>query len=248
MEGVFMMWNAALWGGVSGSAVLLGALAAMFLPIRKKMIGYIMAFGTGVLIGAASYELLGESVHNGGLLPTGIGFVAGAIVFTLFDIMISNRGAKNRKRSGHKAAASSGIVLFTGTIMDAIPESIMIGTSLLEGGKVSFLLVTAIFISNFPEGLSSTSGMKKSGYSKKKMILLWSSVFVIAGIASMAGYIFLDGTSKEVLSGIAGFAGGAIIAMVASTMMPEAFEDSGPMTGFLAAIGLLASLVLDQFS
>ncbi len=243
-----MMWNAALWGGVSGSAVLLGALAAMFLPIRKKMIGYIMAFGTGVLIGAASYELLGESVHNGGLLPTGIGFVAGAIVFTLFDIMISNRGAKNRKRSGHKAAASSGIVLFAGTIMDAIPESIMIGTSLLEGGKVSFLLVTAIFISNFPEGLSSTSGMKKSGYSKKKMILLWSSVFVIAGIASMAGYIFLDGASIEVISGIAGFAGGAIIAMVASTMMPEAFEDSGPMTGFIAAIGLLASLVLDHFS
>lgn len=48
-----MMWNAALWGGVSGSAVLLGALAAMYLPIQNKMIGYIMAFGTGVLIGAA---------------------------------------------------------------------------------------------------------------------------------------------------------------------------------------------------
>ncbi len=162
-----MMWNAALWGGVSGSAVLLGALAAMYLPIQNKMIGYIMAFGTGVLIGAASYELLGESVHNGGLLPTGIGFVAGAIVFTLFDIMISNRGAKNRKRSGHKAAASSGIVLFAGTIMDAIPESIMIGTSLLDGGKVSFLLVTAIFISNFPEGLSSTSGMKERLFKKE---------------------------------------------------------------------------------
>ncbi|KON87782.1 membrane protein [Sporosarcina globispora] len=243
------MWNAALWGGVSGSAVLFGALAAMFLPVRKKMIGYIMAFGTGVLIGAAAFELLGESVDNGGLLPTSIGFVAGAVTFTLFDILISNKGAQNRKRSAHKtAAASSGIVLFVGTIMDAIPESIMIGTSLLEADSVSFLLVTAIFISNFPEGLSSTSGMKKSGYSKKKIILLWSTVFVISGIASMAGYIFLDGASKEVLSGIAGFAGGAIIAMVASTMMPEAFEDSGPMTGFIAAIGLLASLVLDHFS
>nr|WP_206762405.1 ZIP family metal transporter [Cytobacillus firmus] len=243
-----MVWNAAFWGAVSGSAVLLGALAAMFLHIRKKLIGYIMAFGTGVLIGAASYELLGESVHKGGLLPTGIGFMAGAVTFTLLDIMISKKGAQHRKRSGHKAAASSGIVLFAGTIMDAIPESIMIGTSLLEADSVSFLLVTAIFISNFPEGLSSTSGMKKSGYSKKKIILLWSSVFVISGMASMAGYIFLDGATEAVLSGIAGFAGGAIIAMVASTMMPEAFEDSGPVTGFIAAIGLLASLVLDYFS
>src|SRR5690606_26658061 len=115
----------------------------------------------------------------------------------------------------HKAAASSGIVLFAGTMMDAIPESIMIGTSLLEADSVSFLLVTAIFISNFPEGLSSTSGMKKSGYSTQKIILLWSSVFVISGMASMAGYIFLAGASEMVLSGIAGFAGGAIIAMVA---------------------------------
>lgn len=91
------MWNAAFWGAVSGSAVLLGALAAMFLPIRKKLIGYIMAFGTGVLIGAASFELLGESVHNGGLLPTGIGFMAGAVTFTLFDIIISKKGHSTGK-------------------------------------------------------------------------------------------------------------------------------------------------------
>ncbi|MBT2687744.1 ZIP family metal transporter [Bacillus sp. ISL-47] len=242
------MWNAAIWGGVSGSAVILGALAAMLLPIQKKMIGYIMAFGTGVLIGAAAYELLGESVHNGGLLPTGIGFLAGAVTFTLFDIMISNKGAQHRKRSGQKAASTSGIVLFIGTIMDAFPESIMIGASLLEEQSVSFLLVTAIFISNFPEGLSSTAGMEKSGYSKKKILILWGSVFVISSLASLAGYIFLDGASREVMSGIAGFAGGAIIAMVASTMMPEAYEDSGPMTGFIAALGLMVSLMLDNFS
>ncbi|GLB59607.1 ZIP family metal transporter [Cytobacillus sp. NCCP-133] len=242
------MWDAVMWGGVSGSAVLLGALTAMFLPIRKKMIGYIMAFGTGVLIGAAAYELLGESVQNGGLMPTSIGFVAGAITFTLFDMIISKKGAQNRKRSGQKNDSTNGIILFIGTVMDAIPESIMIGASLLEKQSVSFLLVTAIFISNFPEGLSSTSGMAKSGYSKRKILILWGVVFVISGLASLAGFLFLDGASIELVSGIAGFAGGAIIAMVASTMMPEAFEDSGPMTGFIAAAGLLVSLILDQFS
>ena len=242
------MWNAAMWGGISGSAVLLGALASMFLPIRKKMIGYIMAFGTGVLIGAASYELLGESVHDGGITPTSIGFIAGSVVFTLFDYWVSKKGASHRKRSGHKAAASGGIAIFIGTIMDAIPESIMIGASLLEKQSVSFLLVIAIFISNIPEGLSSTAGMKNSGYSKTKIVMLWIGVLAISTLASWAGYFFLNGASEAVMSMIAAFAGGGIIAMIASTMMPEAYEDSGPITGLIASLGLLASLILDHFS
>lgn len=91
------MWHAAMWGAISGSAVLVGALLAMFLPISKKMIGYIMAFGTGVLIGAASFELLGDAVHEGGMTATSLGFVAGAAVFTLFDFIVSKRGASHRK-------------------------------------------------------------------------------------------------------------------------------------------------------
>lgn len=101
------MWNAAMWGGISGSAVLLGALASMFLPIRKRIIGYIMAFGTGVLIGAA-YELLEDAVKDGGMVSTGAGFIAGAVVFTLFDYAVSKRGASQRKRSGQANAGGGG--------------------------------------------------------------------------------------------------------------------------------------------
>ncbi|WML50120.1 ZIP family metal transporter [Neobacillus sp. PS3-34] len=242
------MWNAPMWGAISGSAVLLGALLSMFLSIPKKIIGLIMAFGTGVLIGAASYELLGDAVKDGGITPTSIGFVSGAMVFTIFDYIVSKNGASKRKRSGQKATEGGGIAIFIGTIMDAIPESIMIGASLLEHQSVSFLLVIAIFISNIPEGLSSTVGMKISGYSNKKISLLWITVLAISTLASWGGYFILDGASENVMSGIAAFAGGGIIAMVASTMMPEAYEDSGPMTGLIAALGLLASLILDHFS
>lgn len=242
------MWNAALWGGISGSAVLIGALVAMFFSIPKKVIGYIMAFGTGVLIGAAAYELLGESIHDGGILPTSIGFLSGAGVFTFFDFLVSKKGASHRKRSGKKAASNMGIAILIGTVIDAIPESIMIGASLLGGESVSLLLVIAIFLSNIPEGLSSTAGMRKSGYSKKKILPMWLSVLVISSLASWAGYFFLEGASTSLMSGIAAFAGGGIIAMIASTMMPEAFEDSGPMTGLIAALGLLAALILDHFS
>ncbi|WP_046173503.1 ZIP family metal transporter [Domibacillus indicus] len=241
------MWHALIWGGVSGSAVLLGALAALFFPIQKKIIGYIMAFGTGVLIGAASYELLGESVENGGFLATGAGFLAGALVFTLLDMAISKNGAKKRKRSHAQGSdQGSGLAIFIGTVMDAIPESIMIGASLLAGQGVSLLLVIAIFISNVPEGLSSTTGLLKSGYTKKKIFILWITVLIISAASAGAGYAFLGGASAAVMAAIAAFAGGGIIAMAGSTMMPEAFEEGGPVVGFMAALGLFVSLLLNE--
>ncbi|MFY0804366.1 ZIP family metal transporter [Peribacillus frigoritolerans] len=240
------MWNAIFWGGVSGSAVLLGALAAILIPIKKNIIGYIMAFGTGVLIGAAAYELLADSVSDGGIWATGIGFIAGAAVFTALDFLISKKGADKRKRSNNSSSKEAGLAIFIGTVMDAIPESIMIGASLISGGSVSWLLVIAIFISNIPEGLSSTTGLLKSDYSKKKIMLLWFSVLIISALSSMSGYLFLDHAPDYVLAAMAAFAGGGIIAMIASTMMPEAYEDGGPITGIFTAAGLLISLVLDS--
>ncbi|WP_121612340.1 ZIP family metal transporter [Mesobacillus foraminis] len=241
------MWNAALWGAISGSAVLLGALGAIFLHIPKKVIGDIMACGTGVLIGAASFELLGESVHKGGIAATATGFLSGALLFTIFDCIISKRGAKHRKRSG-KSSQTAGIAIFIGTVIDAIPESMMLGASLIGRQSVSWLLVVAIFLSNLPEGLSSTSGLMNGGYSKPKIFTLWFSVLVISSLSAWAGYFFLANAPDFVMAGIAAFAGGGIIAMVSSTMMPEAYEDSGPVTGMFAAIGLLISLLLDHLS
>ncbi|QSF42537.1 ZIP family metal transporter [Paenibacillus tianjinensis] len=245
------MLNAVLWGAVSGSAVLIGALMALFLHIRKKLIGFIMAFGTGVLIGAAAYELLDDSANDGGLFPTIIGFIAGALVFTLFDWYISRKGGSGRKRSvrgagGSKGKGSSGLAIFAGTVLDAIPESIMIGASLISGKGVSLLLVIAIFISNIPEGLSSTAGLKQDGYSKSKVVLLWIGVLVISTLASGTGYAFMDHASGYTTAIIASFAGGGIISMVSSSMMPEAYEDGGPLTGFMAALGMLCSLILDH--
>lgn len=239
-----------MWGAVSGSAVLIGAMLAVFLRIPKKLIGFIMAFGTGVLIGAAAYELLEDSANDGGLAPTIIGFTAGALVFTLFDWYISRKGGAGRKRSarasGTSEAKGGGLAIFAGTVLDAIPESILIGASLIAGQGVSLLLVIAIFISNIPEGLSSTAGLKQDGYSKSRIMLLWLSVLFISTAASGAGYAFMDHASGYTEALIASFAGGGIIAMVSSSMMPEAYEDGGPLTGFVAAMGLICSLVLDQ--
>ncbi|WP_172195307.1 ZIP family metal transporter [Saccharibacillus qingshengii] len=251
------MWSALLWGGISASAVVLGALAALFLRIKKRYIGWIMAFGVGTLIGAAAFELLGDALEDGGVLATGIGFTAGALVYTVFDLIVSRRGGSNRKRSGKddsgsKAAGGeadqSGLGIFAGTVMDAIPESIMLGASLIAGNGISVVLVVSIFVSNIPEGLSSTVGLQKNGYSRKKIFLMWGSVLLVSALAAMGGYLFFEQLSGEMKAAIGAFAGGGIIAMLCSTMMPEAFEEGGPAVGFIASMGLLTAILLDTFS
>ncbi|WP_046216147.1 ZIP family metal transporter [Paenibacillus wulumuqiensis] len=260
------MWNALMWGAIAGSAVLLGALVAIYFKIPKKIIGWIMAFGTGTLIGAASFELLGDAIEDGGLFATAIGFLVGAVVYTGFDLFISSRGGAHRKRSYYnraeegdeqdssgqnssskdkgKSKGGSGLGIFAGTVMDAIPESIMIGASLLTGQGVSAVLVVSIFVSNIPEGLSSTVGMQQSNFSRGKIWGMWIAVLIVSSLASMLGYLFLETLPNEIKAGIGAFAGGGIIAMLCSTMAPEAYEEGGPMVGLIASLGLLVALML----
>lgn len=238
------MLNALLWGGIAGSAVFLGSLIGILFNIKKYIIGIIMAFGTGILMGAASFELLLDSQERGGIVSTTFGFILGAIVFTIFNLIISKKGGKERKRSSKNPPNKSGLAIFIGTVIDAIPESIIIGVSLINNHSVSYILVIAIFISNFPEGLSSTIGLKKDNYSNFKILLLWFIVFLLSILSSLIGYTFLKDSSEVIISLIGSFAAGGIVAMVSSTMMPEAYEEGGPIIGLIAALGLITSLIL----
>ncbi|MFD1739850.1 ZIP family metal transporter [Bacillus salitolerans] len=238
------MFEAALWGGIAGSSLLLGALVGIFKDIPNKVSAFIMAFGTGVLIGAATFELLSDAVKEGGILYPSIGFLLGATLFIVAELIIMKKGGHERKRSKVSPAGHAGIAILMGTIIDAIPESVIIGVSLLENHTVSWLIVIAIFISNFPEGLSSSIGMKKDGYSKLKIISLWAIVMLLSAISALLGYALIDTSSQHLITSISAFAAGGIFAMVSSTMMPEAFEEGGPIVGFISALGLLCSLIL----
>ncbi|OCL26660.1 hypothetical protein U472_11830 [Orenia metallireducens] len=238
------MLRAALWGGLAGSAVFLGSLVGLSFNIEKKIIGFIMAFGTGVLIGAASFELLTQAVEDGGIKLTTIAFIGGALLFTIFNLLIAKRGGHQRKRSKGNPEGHSGLAIFIGTIMDAIPESLIIGVSLVDSTNVSYLLVIAVFLSNFPEGLSSSIGLKKDGYSKTRILLLWVLVSVLALLSSLVGFFLLKDSSPAIIAMISAFAAGGIVAMVSSTMMPEAYEESGVWVGLIAALGLMSSVIL----
>ncbi|MGP4081632.1 ZIP family metal transporter [Pseudalkalibacillus sp. R45] len=240
------MWLALFVGAIAGSSVFLGALTGLRVKFREKYIAMIMAFGAGILLGAAAFELLTESVERGGIIATTIGFLCGSIAFTSFNLYLYKKGGHKRKSSDRNPQDHSGLAIFFGTLLDAIPESIIIGVNILQEGKIGWLFFIAVFISNFPEGLSSTVGLKKNGYSHTKILSMWATVFVLTGLSALAGYLFLKNAMPETISIINAFAAGGIIAMVVDTMVPEAFKKGGPLVGFITSLGLLISLVLIQ--
>ena len=189
------MWlQAGFWGLVAGSALLIGAVIGYMIALPKRLIAAVMAFGSGVLISALSFDLMDEAYRRGGFDSTALGFVGGAAVYTAANWFLSRQGAKHRKRSGDQQASESedsgsGTAIALGALLDGIPESMVIGLSLLQGGAVSTVAVVAIFLSNIPEGLSSSAGMKHAGRSKMYVFGLWAGIAVISGVAALAGYV-----------------------------------------------------------
>jgi ZIP family zinc transporter len=240
--------QAALWGLLSGSALLLGAAAAYLAHIPQRLIAAVMAFGSGVLISALSFELMDEALRRGGFPATAMGFLGGAFVYTIANIIVSRRGAKHRKRSGEQqpSDSDSGMAIAIGALLDGIPESIVIGVSMIGGGAVSLVAVIAVFLSNVPEGLSSAAGMKKAGRSAAYIFGLWGGIAGVSGVAALVGYVVFAGLSEAVIAATQAVAAGAILAMIADTMIPEAFEATHEYSGFITVAGFLAAFALSH--
>lgn len=239
---------AAFWGGVAGGALLIGSLMGYYLPMRQRSVAAVMAFGSGVLISALSFELMEEAYAKGGFGATALGFLGGALIYTLANLCVGLYGAKHRKRSGNQQAQEdgSGAAIAIGALIDGIPESVVIGLSLLGGQGVSAVAVAAVFISNIPEGLSSSAGMKRAGRSRAYIFGIWISIAVLSAVAALCGCLFFEGAPPAMISAAMAVAAGAILAMVADTMIPEAFAEAHNFAGFITVLGFLAAFALDK--
>jgi ZIP family zinc transporter len=249
-----MAVQAGLWGLLSGSALVLGAAIAYFVHLPQRLIAAVMAFGSGVLISALSFDLMDEAYRTGGILATSAGFLAGAAVYTGANMIVSRRGAKHRKRSGHAPDAKqpsdegSGIAIALGALLDGIPESIVIGVSLLTGQGVGIVAVAAVFLSNLPEGLSSAAGMRRAGRSPGYIFGIWVGIALASGAAALVGNMAFAGTSPALISAVTAVAAGAILAMLTDTMIPEAFETAHDFAGLITVAGFLAAFTLSRIA
>ena len=243
--------EAGLWGLLGGGALVLGALAAWFLRVSSDVIASVMAFGSGVLISAVAFDLMEEAADTGGLLPTAVGFLGGATAYLAANALLAARGARHRKRSGgqqpsESEQAGSGTAIAVGALLDGIPESVVLGVGLLAGGGVSLSVLAAVFISNVPEGLSSAAGMKRSGRSARYVFGIWGGIAVISALAALIGYLVLGEAAPELIAVITAVAAGAILTMVADTMIPEAFEETRTWTGLITTLGFLVAFAIEQ--
>jgi zinc transporter ZupT len=135
------------------------------------------------------------------------------------------------------------MAIWMGIMLDGIPESIVIGSSLLLHPTMSLSLLAGLFLSNFPEALSSSVGMKKQKMSNTKILVMWTSIMLITGTGAFFGNVFFENVSPGTFALVDGMAAGAMLTMIAETMLPEAFHIGGSVTGLATLAGFLTTLL-----
>ncbi len=237
------MGEAFAWGLIGQSTLLIGGLISLWRPLSRRTLGLVMAFGSGVLLSAISFELIEKAIEtNDGLRGTTLGFFAGSIVFSVCNRLLTRR---SKERPEDISTSTAGLTIVLGALLDGIPESAVLGLTLLDDGRISAAMLVAVFISNLPEGVAATAGLRDSGWSTGKVVLLWSGVIVVSALSAAIGYVALDGASPYTLAFVLAFAAGAILSMLATSMMPEAFGHAGQIVGTITVFGFAVAMTVN---
>jgi zinc transporter, ZIP family len=235
------LFVAILWGGFAAASLLVGFLLANR-NLSNRTLGMIMGFGAGALLSAIAYELVPESMVEGANIA--FAFCLGAVAFFVGDWLVDRQGGAERKNLAGDKPGGSGSAIYVGTLLDNIPESIILGMSLAVGGAINVAFLVAVFISNLPEGVAGTINMQSAGRSRRSIFWMWMVLVIISAICAGIGYLTVfwlpgvDGRRAQA------FAAGAMLVMLADAMMPEAFEHGGKLVGLFTVLGFFTSALL----
>jgi len=231
------MLEALAWGLVTAGSLWVGAALAAYARLSQRMIGLAMAFGAGALIAAVAYELVIDAFDTD-LAKASIGFACGALVFYVGDTLVDRMGGSGRKSmTGESQLAGSASAIVLGTVLDGIPESFVLGASLFQEGVVPTAVVVGVFVSNVPEALSGSAGLLQAGWSHLRVFRMWTFVVAASVAATVLGYVTIDLIPTSSGAFVTAFAAGALLVMLADTLMPEAFELGGREAGLVTALG-----------
>lgn len=233
---------------INGSSIILGAIIGVFRELKQKTIAAFMAFGAGVLICALTFGLMEEAFGRGGFDAVIIGFLCGGLLFIGGDYLIHLFGGRKHKQ--HQLSKyqddSNSLMIALGSALDGIPESIALGIALFSNREIGLMLITAIFISNFPESISSASGLKREGFSRGKILSIWISVGFSMALATVLSFLFLYNLNPNTIGILEALAAGAILAMLTDSMMPEAYKEGGYAIGTLTILGFLVAFIMSR--
>ncbi len=241
-----------IWSIAASSFLIIGGIVGWTAQLQPRLVASLLAFGGGILISVAAFELLDEAHRAAGLVPLVVGYVLGAMLFA-FGLRILDRvGARHRKRTPSGApvhsgsAAAAGGIIALATMLDGIPESLIIGLNFSEGKALGFATVIAVLLSNFPEGVAATSRMKAEGRSLGYVMGLWISVALASGGFAYVGYHTLGELPKVWVAFTEALAAGALFVYVADHMVPEAFSEAHEAAGLITALGFLLGFGLAE--
>lgn len=243
--------QAAGWSFLSASGLLIGAVGGYYTWLQHSTIARVMTFAAGVLLAVVAVDLVIDARGVTSLHWTVIGLLFGAAVFSSVNWLLSRRGAQHRKRCGEcveqpseEEEPGSGLAIAAGTFLDGVPEGVVLAISVLQQGAPGPGMVAAFFLSNIPEALSSTAGMRRAARSARYVFGVWIGIVLMIGLAAAVAGVVLRGSGSAVRGTAEAFAAGAILALVSETMIPEAFHGSPQFNGLLLVVGFAALLIL----
>jgi zinc transporter, ZIP family len=232
--------TALLFGLAASSALVIGAVAGAYWRPPKPLLAAALAFASGALITALAFDLFQESFKRGGAWLSAGGLLAGAATFVVADELLD-------RYIGGAGSGVSAFALPAGVTLDGVPENMALGVSLLEtSGAGALTLLVAIFFSNLPEALGGAVGMREQGRSKGFAIGVWTATAVLLAAAVVVGNAALSSAGEEPLAVLLSFAGGAVLASLADTLMPDAYREGGAWVAFATAAGFLLSFLIAE--